>query len=866
MATSKTKKEEIQAGISQDRHQVFNDALSVYKKYLLEKPSTYEEKAALAKFDEQSSTGELITMRLDALIQVQNESDNDFSWEIEQLERARDLSVEVDQSEFMEEEALEEIHSVLELSSLAESDYFQTSDKEQQAFIYSEELDYFNRFMGNEFVEQVSDAVGVEWDEVPLPDEFIDINVNNAVPYAPPIPVIALTEAEQLIAKIELEEAEELLLEEQKKKKEESATEEAFVKRSLAIVADEPDESDEPDEPKEEASLSEERLNALLQNHFIETERLISSSIKVITSESKSNLSMAKLIYQAFSKQMEQAAIELKTQINEIKVSTGPIEDVRAKRTLKSFFSNAYKSFKERFSKNTENEATQSVPLSQSNRQVEQGNTGATQSVNTRPVPPVPSIPKVEQAVQKVVPLNVLRAPSKAKAFVEEQEKHLAQQNKREVLQTVEDTVQTNPITESDLEVSLEQYYLQVENFMEKELAKIQQERMASLEEIRTANQVNQTTESVDVLTQKVEDLESKLSVATQQDHHKSFREKTKEALGELGGNLKKATNAVVAAPGKAVENVQAFTSQFVDNRLESLNNGLKKVTNHLDYRLASELNKTIDLDALELSVPQVEQYDKLLLNQLYTKHNEGLGNVTIDIQKEGVELNYSDKIKYVYDGEDCKKFAVDYDGKWAEQGSLYKAVDSELILQETQDLMEKAVTYGIDTDEAFTEKEFRTIFQPEATEKEILNAIHTHRNEMMVDWVYNDTKSDAEIDNYDQQTQLNLVKSVVNGHPIYIMGEEMELLVSASTKGPNDYQLTTFDKVGPISDFQAGSLAEVANILKEKNAIPATKDSMELVNKLATKDATNQMEKQRQHNQVMQRTFKKEVGREMSR
>lgn len=192
--------------------------------------------------------------------------------------------------------------------------------------------------------------------------------------------------------------------------------------------------------------------------------------------------------------------------------------------------------------------------------------------------------------------------------------------------------------------------------------------------------------------------------------------------------------------------------------------------------------------------------------------------------------------------------------------------MDSELILQETQDLMEKAVTYGIDTDEAFTEKEFRTIFQPEATEKEILNAIHTHRNEMMVDWVYNDTKSDAEIDKYDRQTQLNLVKSVVNGHPIYIMGEEMELLVSASTKGPNDYQLTTFDKVGPISDFQAGSLAEVANILKEKNAIPATKDSMELVNKLATKDATNQMEKQRQHNQVMQRTFKKEVGREMSR
>ncbi|MEG2503630.1 MAG: hypothetical protein RSB44_02950, partial [Carnobacterium sp.] len=230
------------------------------------------------------------------------------------------------------------------------------------------------------------------------------------------------------------------------------------------------------------------------------------------------------------------------------------------------------------------------------------------------------------------------------------------------------------------------------------------------------------------------------------------------------------------------------------------------------------------------------------------------------------LHFNYTNKIKFFFDGQVCKKYSIDSDGKWAEQGSIYKSIDLDLILQETQDLMNKAVKYGVDSDEAFTEKDFRLIFHPDASEKEILNSIHNHRNEMIIDWVYNGTKSVEKIEKYEQEAQLNLVKHVVNGHTIYLMGEDMELLISASTKGPNDYQITSFDKVGPVSDFQAGSLAEVAEILKEKNAIPATKESLTLLNNLASKNSSNQMEKERQHNQVMQRTFKKEVGREMSR
>ena len=123
MSTNEERKDKYQQNAYGNR--VFEEALSVYKKYLLKETSTYEEKAALVKFDEQSSDYDLLSMRIDAMNQVQQESNEDLSWEIDQLESARELLIEVGQSEFIEEEALETIKTVLEISYLAEEDYFQ---------------------------------------------------------------------------------------------------------------------------------------------------------------------------------------------------------------------------------------------------------------------------------------------------------------------------------------------------------------------------------------------------------------------------------------------------------------------------------------------------------------------------------------------------------------------------------------------------------------------------------------------------------------------------------------------------------------------------------------------------------------------
>lgn len=729
---------------------------------------------------------------------------------------------------------------------------------DEENFEYADSYDYFNRFIEKDFVEQVSDAAGVEWDEVPFPEEFTE-SAPKPAPVVKKVPLVeAKTESEKLIEQQELAEAQRLFLEEQNKE----------VEEQLAMSVDPiENEQDQPiqEEKIEESSLSEERLKVILQNHFLATEKLISSSLKIINTEAKTNPNMVKMIRQVFETEIQKEVEGLKAEINQIKETSGPIEDVKVKRTLRSFFSSAFKNFKQRFTRDENREHNKKTAIDKAN-DMNQAKTPDPTPAAVRNVPPISQASKVEQAVSKAVPVNVLRSTSKFQSFAEEQQKHLAQQNKAEVVKTVESSVQKNRISESELEYQLEQFYSGVENHLKNELDAMQQEQISVLEKIRDENKVNHTNDTIDSLTKKIEELETELKLVSQGEHRKTFLQKTKDSLVELGGNLKTAVNTAAKVPSKAVGNVTAFTNQFVDNRLEDLNNGLKKVTKQLDYRLATEMNKTIELDALELDAPPGNDYDKMLLNQLYTKYNEGLGHVDIDIQKSGVELNYSNKIKYIYDGQDCKKYSIDSDGEWAEQGSIYKSIDLDLILQETQDLMNKAVKYGVDSDEAFTEKDFRLIFHPDASEKEILNSIHNHRNEMIIDWVYNGTKSVEKIEKYEQEAQLNLVKHVVNGHTIYLMGEDMELLISASTKGPNDYQITSFDKVGPVSDFQAGSLAEVAEILKEKNAIPATKESLTLLNNLASKNSSNQMEKERQHNQVMQRTFKKEVGREMSR
>ncbi|WP_317945391.1 hypothetical protein [Carnobacterium maltaromaticum] len=729
---------------------------------------------------------------------------------------------------------------------------------DEENFEYADSYDYFNRFIEKDFVEQVSEAAGVEWDEVPFPEEFTE-SAPKPAPVVKKVPLVeAKTESEKLIEQQELAEAQRLFLEEQNKE----------VEEQLAMSVDPiENEQDQPiqEEKIEESSLSEERLKVILQNHFLATEKLISSSLKIINTEAKTNPNMVKMIHQVFETEIQKEVEGLKAEINQIKETSGPIEDVKVKRTLRSFFSSAFKNFKQRFTRDENREHNKKTAIDKAN-DMNQAKTPDPTPAAVRNVPPISQASKVEQAVSKAVPVNVLRSTSKFQSFAEEQQKHLAQQNKAEVVKTVESSVQKNRISESELEYQLEQFYSGVENHLKNELDAMQQEQISVLEKIRDENKVNHTNDTIDSLTKKIEELETELKLVSQGEHRKTFLQKTKDSLVELGGNLQTAVNTAAKVPSKAVGNVTAFTNQFVDNRLEDLNNGLKKVTKQLDYRLATEMNKTIELDALELDAPPGNDYDKMLLNQLYTKYNEGLGHVDIDIQKSGVELNYSNKIKYIYDGQDCKKYSIDSDGKWAEQGSIYKSIDLDLILQETQDLMNKAVKYGVDSDEAFTEKDFRLIFHPDASEKEILNSIHNHRNEMIIDWVYNGTKSVEKIEKYEQEAQLNLVKHVVNGHTIYLMGEDMELLISASTKGPNDYQITSFDKVGPVSDFQAGSLAEVAEILKEKNAIPATKESLTLLNNLASKNSSNQMEKERQHNQVMQRTFKKEVGREMSR
>ena len=142
----------------------YDEAFAVYAKYLIEESSTIEERVAFSEFDKENTESERLALRLEAMKQVGNDYGLDFSEEIEQLERTLTLSLEVEQSEYMEEESLEDIHSLLEIIALAENDYFQLDENEE---INKEEIEEAQGYVAeySQFLKE-------------RPQEFINPNRN----------------------------------------------------------------------------------------------------------------------------------------------------------------------------------------------------------------------------------------------------------------------------------------------------------------------------------------------------------------------------------------------------------------------------------------------------------------------------------------------------------------------------------------------------------------------------------------------------------------------------------------------------------------------------------------------------------------
>ncbi|MBC1604472.1 ImmA/IrrE family metallo-endopeptidase [Listeria rocourtiae] len=176
--------------------------------------------------------------------------------------------------------------------------------------------------------------------------------------------------------------------------------------------------------------------------------------------------------------------------------------------------------------------------------------------------------------------------------------------------------------------------------------------------------------------------------------------------------------------------------------------------------------------------------------------------------------------------------------------------------------VMKKKLEYGLELDVAFEEKDLEALFDGQKSEKEIYAAIQSHRNEMIVDWSYNETKPAEVIDLYEQATMLHLRSQVLNGHRFYQVGEEMELLLSVNDKSPKEYSVTTFRQTGAITDLQMGSLEEAAKVITEKQAIPVKKEAMEYMQQEAKKQRGREQQLTLQQNRVMAKTYHKETGR----
>lgn len=190
-----------------------------------------------------------------------------------------------------------------------------------------------------------------------------------------------------------------------------------------------------------------------------------------------------------------------------------------------------------------------------------------------------------------------------------------------------------------------------------------------------------------------------------------------------------------------------------------------------------------------------------------------------------------------------------------------------QLGLSKNHLLEQLAETYGIQNDLAFTPDDYERLFgfPTVRSEKEILASINLQRGEKMVDWVYQGTYSPETVAQYKEEQLVNLQKKLIEGHTLYQIDEQMELVIHSSSENNQSFEGILFKEVGDHETFSANDAKAAAQKLAEMNASPCSKGSMSLFKQFLSDDHQRNHQQHLIQNNIMQETYREETGRSMT-
>ncbi|MGM0285747.1 MULTISPECIES: ImmA/IrrE family metallo-endopeptidase [unclassified Enterococcus] len=180
------------------------------------------------------------------------------------------------------------------------------------------------------------------------------------------------------------------------------------------------------------------------------------------------------------------------------------------------------------------------------------------------------------------------------------------------------------------------------------------------------------------------------------------------------------------------------------------------------------------------------------------------------------------------------------------------------------EQIQEFCQLYHIQENEVFTKETLESFIreQSQMTENQMFAALHSHENDTLVEWAYDNQKPPETITNYQEEQQLNLRKKVYDGHAFYQVDETMELLLEKQHE-QKQYELILLTEVGDCTTYSFPSEQEVFSKLKSLLAYPINSLSDRKVDLLTTYKE-RKYQQALIHNQVMRETYLEETGREM--
>ncbi|MCR1945926.1 ImmA/IrrE family metallo-endopeptidase [Enterococcus gallinarum] len=191
------------------------------------------------------------------------------------------------------------------------------------------------------------------------------------------------------------------------------------------------------------------------------------------------------------------------------------------------------------------------------------------------------------------------------------------------------------------------------------------------------------------------------------------------------------------------------------------------------------------------------------------------------------------------------------------------RSAEKEKVITEEQ-VQAFCQKFHIQENDVFTREKIVSFIREESelTENQLFAALHSHQNDTLFEWAYENQKPAEAITHYLEEQQLNLRKKVYSGHAFYQVDETIELLLEKRNEY-EQFELILLNEVGDCDTYSFPSEQDVFQKLKSLMAYPINALSERKVD-LWNAKKERKHQQALIHDQVMRETYLEETGREM--